>query len=402
MKLIHKTGSLYLLLTMFMLWGCNLISDDNPQPAENEYFVSATTIGTYPKEALQAFALAKEEFRDFVPFVEHDVAFYKIVYNTTYKGEEIEASGLLAVPQNTGSVPGIVSAQHGTMFKQSDAPSNFPVSFSGFELFGAAGYIAVIPDLIGYGVSSDIFHPYYDEEHSAMAVVDMLKAVKYYLQQENIESNGNLFLVGYSEGGYVTLAAQKEIENNPAHELELTAVAAGAGGYDLEGMLDVIATTPSYADPAFLPFIVQSYNITYDWNRPLTDFFQEPYASIIPELFDGTKEREEINSQLPNAPDSLFTPAFYAALQSPADETEIKEALASNSLLDWVPESPTRLYHGTADEAVFYETTVTTFNKFIDEGATNVEFITIPDGMHRTSITPMMFDVLPWFKSFQP
>lgn len=402
MKNIFISGRLYLLLTVCMLWSCDFGSDDDPQPDENEYFVSATSIGTFPKEALQGFALAKEEFRDFVSFVEYDVAFYRIVYKTTYKGNEIEASGLLAVPQNTGALPGIVSAQHGTMFKQSDAPSKFPASFSGFELFGAAGYIAVIPDLIGYGTSSDIFHPYYDEEHSAQAVVDMLKAVKYYLQQENIKSNGNLFLVGYSEGGYVTLAAQKEIENNPKHELELTAVAAGAGGYDLEGMLNIVVDAPTYADPAFLPFIVQSYNITYDWDRPLTDFFQEPYASIIPELFDGTKDREEINSELPNAPDSLFTPAFFAALQNPSGETEVKQALATNSLLDWVPQTPTRLYHGTDDEAVFYETSETTFNKFIAEGATSVEFITIPEGMHRTSITPMMFDVLPWFESFNP
>lgn len=316
-----------------------------------------------------------------------------------YKGEAIEASGLLAVPQNTPTVPALVSAQHGTMFKAADAPSNFPATFSGFELIGAAGYITVIPDFIGYGVSSDIFHPYYDEEHSARAVVDMLKAAKYFLQQEKIISNGNLFLVGYSEGGYVTLAAQKEIESNPAHDLSLTAVAAGAGGYDLAGMMNEISTTSTYADPAFLAFILQAYNITYDWERPLTDFFAEPYASNIPNLFDGTRIREEINSELTNAPASLFTPDFYAALQSTTAEPELRAAIAANSLLDWVPKSPTRLYHGTEDEAVFFQTSVTTFETFQAEGATNVELIPIPGGMHRTSITPMMFDVLQWFKT---
>lgn len=195
-----------------MLWSCELDSDDDgPQPGYDEYFVSATSIGTFSKEALQALALASPEYRDFAPLVQYDVAFYRILYNTTYKGEAIEASGLLAVPLNTPSVPALLSAQHGTMFKESDAPSNFPATFSGFELFGAAGYVAVVPDYIGYGASSDIFHPYYDEEHSARAVVDMLKAAKYLLQQEEIATNGNLFLVGYSEGGYVTLAAQKEI-----------------------------------------------------------------------------------------------------------------------------------------------------------------------------------------------
>jgi pimeloyl-ACP methyl ester carboxylesterase len=402
MKNITRTSSWFLLLTLCMLWSCDLIDsdDDGPQPNEDAYFISAESKGTFSKEALQVFALASEEYRDFVSVVEHDVEFFRIVYRTTYKGAEIEASGLLAVPQNTNTVPALLSAQHGTMFKESDAPSNFPATFSGFELFGAAGYVAVIPDFIGYGASSDVFHPYYDEEYSARTVVDMLKAAKYYLEQENIETNGNLFLVGYSEGGYVTMAAQKEIENNPEHDLTLTAVAAGAGGYDLTEKMNIIADTAFYAEPAFLPFIVQSYNTTYDWNRPLSDFFKEPYASLIPSLYDGTKTREEINSELPTAPDSLFTDAFYLALQSPTGEAEVKEALAANSLLDWVPETPTRMYHGTEDESVFYQTSVTTYQTFAAEGATNVEFKPIPGGMHRTSITPMMLDVLPWFNSY--
>lgn len=399
--MIFKKGSWYLLLTVCFLWSCDFDKDDDvPQPDYNEYFVSATSAGTFPKEALQAMALASPEYRDFSPLVQYDVTFYRILYNTTYKGREIEASGLLAVPLNTPAVPALLSAQHGTMFKQSDAPSNFPATFSGFELFGAAGYVAVIPDYIGYGASSDIFHPYYDEEHSVRTVVDMLKAAKYFLQQEEIATNGNLFLVGYSEGGYVTLAAQKEIEANPAHDLELTAVAAGAGGYDLTGFLNTIATTPSYVDPSFLAFIVQSYNISYDWNRPLSDFFREPYATTIPTLFDGTRIREEINAGLTNAPASLFSPTFYADLQNPAGETALKQALASNSLLDWVPESPTRLYHGTDDEAVFFHTSETTYQTFIAKGAENVTFTPIPGGMHRTSITPMMLDVLPWLNSF--
>ncbi|WP_345156548.1 alpha/beta hydrolase [Pontibacter saemangeumensis] len=400
MRNLFRSRGIYLLLTLSMLWSCDFDRDDDvPEPEPDNHFVSSTYIGEFPKEVLQALALASPENRDFASVVQYDVEFYRINYTTQYKGEEVEASGLLAVPQNTPAVPGLVSAQHGTMFKDSDAPSNFPNTFSGFELIGAAGYITVVPDFIGYGTTSDIFHPYYDEEHSAQTVVDMLKAAKYFLNEEKIATNGNLFLVGYSEGGYVTLAAQKEIEENPDHDLSLTAVAAGAGGYDLTLMMQEIVATPSYADPAFLPFIVQSYNTTYGWNRPLTDFFQEPYATKIPSLFDGTKIREEINSELPNAPASLFTPDFYAALQNPAEETALKEAIAGNSLLDWVPETPTRLYHGTDDEAVFYSTTVSAYEAFTAEGSTSVELVPIPGGMHRTSITPMMLDVLTWFNS---
>ncbi|WP_084523848.1 alpha/beta hydrolase family protein [Adhaeribacter aquaticus] len=390
----------FLLLYMFTLSGCGLFNkeEEKPEPDGSEYFVAATPISTIPKSVLQGLAQASG-FGSSVNLLKYDVAFYKFTYKTTYKNSETEVSGLLAIPQNTPAPPALLSAQHGTMFADADAPSNFPAAFTGFELLASAGYITVIPDFIGYGVSKDIVHPYYDEQHSALTVVDMLKAAKYYLKKEKINLNSNLFLVGYSEGGYVTMAAQKEIEANPKHNLTLTAVAAGAGGYDLTGMLSGIATTTTYVEPSFLALIIQAYNTTYNWNRPFTDFFQEPYAGRIPTLLNGTMKREEINNQLTTSPSALFNPVFYANLLNPAGELALKQALTNNSLLDWVPKSPTRLYHGTADEAVFYQTSETTFNRFKAAGANNVELKPISGGMHRTSIIPMMLDALSWFDS---
>ncbi|RDC65176.1 alpha/beta hydrolase family protein [Adhaeribacter pallidiroseus] len=401
MKKYTKIVSWWLLLQVLLLAGCQ--SDDSgnnvtPEPDGSELFVSAEVKTTVPKTVLQGLALTAG-YGQFVSLIKYDVAFYKFTYKTTYKNNPINVSGLLAIPQNTPGPPALLSAQHGTMFADADAPSNFPASFTGFELFAATGYVTIIPDFIGYGVSKEIFHPYYDQKLSALSVVDMLKATKYYLKSQNIAINNNLFLVGYSEGGYVTMAAQKEIETNPDHKLTLTAVAAGAGGYDLTGMLSGIAATSSYANPAFLAFIIQAYNTTYDWKRPLTDFFQEPYASKIPTLLDGSKNIDAINQELTTSPTALFNPTFYTNLTNPAGETALKKALTDNSFLDWVPKSPTRLYHGTADESVFYQTSETTFNRFKAAGATNVEFIPIPGGMHRTSIAPMMADALPWIES---
>jgi pimeloyl-ACP methyl ester carboxylesterase len=388
----------WVVLALFVFTGCDFSDDEEPQPTGSEYFVSATSVANVPKAALQVYATAAG-FARFVSYIDYDIEVYRFVYNTTYKGNSVQASGLLCIPQNMTSPPALVSAQHGTIFHDDDAPSNFPLGFSGFEILGAVGYVTVIPDYIGYGTSKDIVHPYYDEEHSATAVVDMLKAAKYYLEREQIETNDNLFLIGYSEGGYVTLAAQKEIEADPSHGLDITAVAAGAGGYDLGGMLSTIATVPTYAEPSFLPLILNSYNVTYGWNRPWTDFFQQPYAGRIPGLLDGTKDREEINSQLTTSPAALFNPTFYANLSNPAGETVLRQAITNNSLLDWEPTSPTRLYHGTEDEAVFYQTSVTTYDIFRAAGATNVTLTPIQGGTHRTSIEPMMLDVLPWFES---
>lgn len=95
----------------------------------------------------------------------------------------------------------------------------------------------------------------------------------------------------------------------------------------------------------------------------------------------------------------MFTPTFYANLSNPSGEPVLKQQLTANSFLDWVPKSPTRLYHGTNDESVFYQTSETTFARFKAAGATNVEFFPIPGGMHQTSIGPMMANALPWLQS---
>jgi pimeloyl-ACP methyl ester carboxylesterase len=285
------------------------------------------------------------------------------------------------------------------MFKFSDAPSNFPNTFSGFELAAAAGFATVIPDFIGFGVSQNITHPYYDQQYSALAVVDMIKAAKYYLAKENIAVSNRLFLVGYSEGGYVTMAAQKEIETNASHHLTLTAAAEGAGGYDLTGMLSGIAATTTYPAPSFLASLIRAYDSTYGWNRPFSDFFRQPYADKIPTLLNGSKSGGEIDSELPSSLTTLFNPVFYANLQNPAGETALKQKLEANSFLNWVPKSPTRLYHGTADKIVFYQTTVATFNRFKAAGATNVELIPIQNGTHDTSVEPMILNALPWIQS---
>lgn len=373
-------------------------NDNTIPPVASGSLVSSASVGSYTKANLQALATLGG-YGSFASLINYDVDFYKIIYKTDYKGTLVDASGIVAVPKNTGTTPSLISAQHGTMFKDTDAPSNFPAAFSGFEICAAAGFITAIPDFIGYGVSKDIVHPYYDQHYSGTAVVDMIVAMKSFLAKQKIAYNNRLFLVGYSEGGYVTMAAQKEIETHAEHKLTLTAAAAGAGGYDLQGMLSGITSTTSYGNPSYLALIMQSYNTTYGWNRPYTDFFQAPYAAKIPALLDGSKNGAEINSELTTSPTALFTPTFFANLTNTTGELVLKQAVVTNSFSGWYPKSPTRLYHGTADVTVFYQTSVTTFNQFKAAGATGVELISIPNGTHGTSIQPMMLDVLPWIQS---
>ena len=68
-----------------------------------------------------------------------------------------------------------------------------------------------------------------------------------------IQFNEQLFLEGYSEGGYVTMAAVKEIEENLSHEFNITMSFPMAGAYDLSGVLvDLMLSEEVYPDPYYL------------------------------------------------------------------------------------------------------------------------------------------------------
>lgn len=368
------------------------------QPQE-KHLVSFKLKSYLPASAIRSIATSNG-YPEFAPELKYDIVVFSVVYATKYQGREIQASGLMCFPRNMETPPAVLSAQHGTLFAHKDAPSNFPSSFNGPELFASVGYATFIPDYIGYGSSKDVLHPYYNAQYSANAVIDLLKAGREFCQQENIPISNKLFLAGYSEGGYVTLAAQKAIEANPVSGYNLTAVAAGAGGYDLGAMLHDITATPEYSNPSYLAFLTQAYNTANNWNRPVTDFFREPYASRIPGLLDGSKTGGEINKELAKKPSDLYSQSFFSAL-SGAGETQFKGALLANSLTNYIPQTATRLYHGTADEVIPVSNSQGTYNKLKANGAKDISFIQIPNATHGTGFQPMLVDVLPWFNSLR-
>ena len=104
-----------------------------------------------------------------------------------------------------------------------------------------SGYVYVEPDYLGLGDSSGM-HPYQIKEPYGTCVVDLLRAAKQYdLQNDEFMINEQLFLVGYSEGGYATMAAHQIIERDYNDEFIITASLPMAGAYSMsEIMVDVM------------------------------------------------------------------------------------------------------------------------------------------------------------------
>jgi pimeloyl-ACP methyl ester carboxylesterase len=395
---MSKLKYFFILVTSFLL-ACDDDASSISTPEEKNYFVSVEERSEFSAESLKALAVGFGQ-REIAALINYGVKSYTLTYQTTYNGNPIEASGIIMIPVGLTEAAPLLSIQHGTTFVKNDAPSTAG-GYSGMELFAAAGYISLVPDFIGYGKSESIFHPYYDKEHSSLAVIDMIKASKEFLKKEEIVFNEKLFLTGYSEGGYVTLAAANEIEKNPIHQLSITAVAAGAGGYDLNEMLSGISANSYYSYPSYLAFVLMSYNITYDWKKPLEYFFQQKYAEALATHMNGAHDGYSINQKLTTDLNKLFDPDFYSRLKQTGGEHELKEAIQKNSIEGWKTTVPIKLYHGTKDEIIPYRNSEVTLDNFKSAGSSSVTLTLIPNGTHGSSFMPMMQDFIPWFLSLK-
>lgn len=400
--LAHKVASTFsnafrlLVLWMFLI-SC---SDDDPGEIVNHYLVSSEKVANYSTELLK-FGASQQGFSSISQQLQYDIDVYEIEYKTDYLGQEITASGLIGVPNTDEELP-ILSFQHGTIAADADAPTN---SSEGqfYASFASLGYVALIPDFIGFGSSADIIHPYYQEDITAESIIDMIRAAEEFILANGINSDSRLFLAGYSEGGFATMATHKAIEEKYPNEFDLVASAPASGGYDLLDMKDNLISQDTYHQPFYLAYVTVAYADVNDDYEVIAEMFNEPYASAIPGLFDGSKSGSQINAELSTDMATLLTENFR--LNSNTDNTfaTINAELANNSPIDWQPEHPMYMYHGTADITVPYQNSVTTYDKLIDGGASTsiVSFTSLENGTHSSGIVPYVTDVVSVFKDLK-
>ncbi len=310
---------------------------------------------------------------------EYDVSLYKVIYETLDGyGDTVLASGVIGIPQDLNHAFGVVSWQHGTVI-QRDSVS----SVTGFNLLSmilsSAGYVYVEADYLGLGVSEG-FHPYCLNIPSANTVIDMIRSARNFCNDSpEIQLNEQLSLIGYSEGGYATLAAQKMMEENFSDEFDITISLPMAGPYDMSGtMVDVMLNnTEPYGKPYYLPYVLLAYIEYYDLGE-LEDFFLPEYAEMLPIWFDGYHSDSYIDEQLPNPPIQILLPDLIQEFESNQNHF-LRTHLQDNDLINWVPQSLTYLFHALADELIPFENAQIAYDNFIINGSENITLVPIPE-----------------------
>jgi len=404
MKLLKFSGYLFLIIISSGLVFSSCKSGSDGGTTKNEYYLSSET------KADLTVSDIKTTLNDLIPgfstylgsMITSDVQVQRVVYKTTFQNKSIEASGLACFPKTPGNYP-ILSFQNGTNTVYKDAPSESPSddNILMLESLATTGFIVVIPDYIGFGISANLPHPYLDAKSMTQSVIDLIRATKELANDNKIvaKPTKDLFLFGYSQGGWVTLQTQRSIEKNYSSEFNLIASSCGAGPYSIEYVTDYVLGKDVYPMPYFLAYVLNSYINIGSIPNPLTDFFQPTYAAKIPGLFDGLHTGGAINAELTTQIPSLLTTDFRTAYATNSKFATFKSIIKSNSVEAWSLSTQTKLFHGKDDVYIPPGVSIKMKSDFSAKDPNNDTKLELRlvSGDHSTAVSSVVFQTLSWF-----
>ncbi len=388
----------------------NYSQTDAENPSQNSPIERGKVI-----ESTYLTSMDKETLGNLIPTgfpeAKNGVHIYNVKYKSIdVKGEEITLSERVLVPDVCQESYPLIALQHATILDNNNAPTlNGPEGY--FD--ASQGYAVVVQDYIGYGESKDSVHPYLMAGAYANTGIDAIRSVRLLAAQNNVDLKKELFIKGYSEGAYATLAIQREIEANYGSEFIITASAAASGPYDMLAM-GYSALSQEDTNP-YISFVITSYfEYIVDASAMLiSDVFQSSVVDVVSDAFSGDNDYDAITDMLPQKNEDLVTEQFRTSFLDKVnnligggspDLSAFELALKENSLNSgWAPISPTKLYHCKDDELVPELATENTYSSFESaNGNVEKEIIESISGSapftHETC--PALLSPVIWFDTF--
>ena len=346
-----------------------------------------------------------------------DLLMYHIQYETVGGANEpTTASAVLMVPTGlgancTGPRPILLYA-HGTTTDRAFTMDNLQntEALNLVAIFASKGYIVVAPNYAGFDTSALTYHPYLIADQQSKDMIDALTAARTALPLASAtltQDNGQLFITGYSQGGYVAMATQRAMQ---AAGMRVTAAGPMSGPYALAAFVDAVFYGEVNGDaPVSSTLLLTAYQKAYGniYSDPAL-VFEGQYANGIDSLLPTTTPRSQLYAQGKLPEFALFSatppsPAFAADTPpaTPADLAEVfalgfgagnlllnsyrlsyledaqanpdggwpvvttgiaaatpglpwRQALRLNDLRNWVPTAPELLCGGGMDPLVFF------------------------------------------------
>ncbi|OAV74893.1 putative esterase [Bacteroidales bacterium Barb7] len=301
------------------------------------------------------------------------------------QGNAVVASGIVVYPAD-GVFKGVVVGQHYSIGADRESPSaRMAVVESLLALFG---YVVITPDYIGFGATADLPQTYIHAESTGRVTADMVFAAREYMAGKGMPVEEEMYVVGYSQGGYSALAFAKTAEEQYPDDMPLRHVFAGGGPYVPESMFNLFIEKDVLENPSTVLLAITGFDYADGLNLDYAKVFQEPLLSQYEDCVFGKKHTLSEMERLlgtDRLSDILHPDLFLPERNSEFDK--IYRSLAANNLTGWTPETPVLLVHGTGDGTVPFVNAQTAYNSFKARGCT-VRLIPVPGGDHReTGIT---------------
>ncbi|WP_196493109.1 alpha/beta hydrolase family protein [Burkholderia territorii] len=284
--------------------------------------------------------------------------------------------------------------------------------------FASQGYVVIAPNYSGYAGSSLPYHAYLNANQAAAEMIDALRAAKLALPEMSVASDAQIFLTGYSEGGYVALATYREIQRNYRNDFHVAAVAPGAGPYALSQIVDsqIMGEVGAFS-PMLFTLLATGWQASYhNIYKVANELYAAPYASSAPTLLPSdtplsslfslgrlpqyalfqtgslpgpdvsnpdlaavalagfspmaflvnTEYRNHLVADIAAQPCNGTDPVTFRPSCSPT--TGLRKDALLNDLRTFVPSAPVQLCGAHSDSTVFFDSTLATQQYFLASG----------------------------------
>jgi len=327
------------------------------------------------------------------------VSLYRVTYASVVPergNKPTVTSGLLAVPDVEGTSFPMVTYQHGTVYGKQEVPS-FPEQSPETQLmiaqFAGQGYVVIGADYFGLGTSTEP-EGYMVKASHQQATYDMLIASRAVLDHLKLTTT-KLFLAGWSQGGFVTMAMLEKLEQSG---IKVDAAATASAPVDAFVALNGFLSFPRKNDASWVNslFILTAFSFENYYGVPglARSLIADAYYDVSRKAY----MREPFNAA--DVPTDLhkliradyFDPQFFAT-------SAYGRLVAQTQAYRWIVKSPVRNYYGESDEAISVGLgqLAMTYQRAIGSGNPAVEAVSTGRTSHRGTFATAVPKWKSWF-----
>jgi pimeloyl-ACP methyl ester carboxylesterase len=179
-----------------------------------------------------------------------------------------------------------------------------------------------------------------------------------------------------------------ELEYN--NDFSLKGSSCGAGPYNIYKLTEKILSGDTFPMPYYFGYVVDAYSVYHQFTNPVSDIFNEPYASRLDSLYLGNLNSGQINSRLTTNIHELFNPRFISGFRTDPLYASVREAMIRNSVAPWQTKIPLLMTHGSGDTHVDPSATENMYAELIAAGSSPdiVKKVIIPGADHGEAAAP--------------